>query len=136
MENSLFKRKILKGTIVDGQMQWSRDKAELATLLHQVGQTRQGRGFFLGNWRTFVLFQIVKNLIFEFFKLEQDYSIQIKDLKARLDQAQVTNKQMQDYVNFLKNSYISYFNENTFQSFEQHGAHTLFENNNLFWHWR
>jgi len=42
----------------------------------------------------------------------------VKDLKARLDQATLTNKQMQDYVNFLKNSYINYFNDNTFDSYE------------------
>lgn len=46
----------------------------------------------------------------------------MKDLKARLEQAQASNKQMQDYVNFLKNSYMSYFNENTFDNFEYGGS--------------
>ncbi len=57
--------------------------------------------------------------------------MQIKDLKARLDQAQITNKQMQDYVNFLKNSYISYFNENTLNTFEN-SSNLIGSQNNLF----
>lgn len=61
----------------------------------------------------------------------QDYVMQIKDLKARLDQAQTTNKQMQDYVNFLKNSYISYFNENTLHSFES-SSNLIGSQNHLF----
>ena len=61
----------------------------------------------------------------------QDYIMQIKDLKARLDQAQITNKQMQDYVNFLKNSYISYFNENTLNTFEN-STNLIGSKNNLF----
>ena len=57
--------------------------------------------------------------------------MQIKDLKARLDQAQITNKQMQDYVNFLKNSYISYFNENTLNTFEN-SSNLIGSQNNFF----
>ena len=48
----------------------------------------------------------------------EDYKMQIKDLKARLDQTQISNKQMSEYVNFLKNSYIQYFNENVLRGFE------------------
>ena len=62
---------------------------------------------------------------------QQDYVMQINVLKARLDQAQITNKQMQDYVNFLKNSYISYFNENTLHSFES-SSNLIGSQNNLF----
>jgi len=35
------------------------------------------------------------------------------DLKDKLDQSYATNKSMQNYVNFLKNSYSSMFNDNT-----------------------
>lgn len=45
--------------------------------------------------------------------MAHDYLNQIRDLKAKLEQAQLTNKQMQEYVNFLKNSYITYFNDQT-----------------------
>lgn len=54
--------------------------------------------------------------------MAQDYLTQIKDLKAKLEQTQLTNKQMQEYVNFLKNSYITYFNESTLSSFESGGS--------------
>jgi len=47
---------------------------------------------------------------------------QIKDLKARLEQTQATNKQMQEYVNFLKNSYVAYFNENSLHAFDNGAA--------------
>lgn len=36
---------------------------------------------------------------------------QIRDLKTQLDQAIFKNKQMQEYVNFIKNSYLTYFND-------------------------
>lgn len=48
----------------------------------------------------------------------EDYKMQVKDLKARLDQTHISNKQMSDYVNFLKNSYIQYFNESFLPGFE------------------
>ena len=67
-------------------------------------------------------------------ELASDYMIQIKDLKARLEQATATNKQMQDYVNFLKNSYMSYFNDNSLDSYD-FGSSNLYGlkgQNNLF----
>ncbi|CAF0887111.1 unnamed protein product [Brachionus calyciflorus] len=51
-------------------------------------------------------------------EMSQDYLSQIRDLKSKLEQTQQTNRQMQEYVNFLKNSYISYFNDNTLHSFD------------------
>lgn len=48
----------------------------------------------------------------------QEYQTQVRDLRYKLEQTQQANKQMQEYVNFLKNSYITYFNDNTLQSFD------------------
>ncbi len=45
-------------------------------------------------------------------KVDYRYKSQIKDLKDRLEQATATNKSMQNYVNFLKNSYSTVFNDN------------------------
>lgn len=56
--------------------------------------------------------------------MAHDYITQIRDLKAKLEQMQVTYKQMQEYVNFLKNSYISYFNDQTLNTFDAGAAST------------
>lgn len=48
----------------------------------------------------------------------QEYQTQIRDLRYKLEQTQQANKQMQEYVHFLKNSYITYFNDNTLQNFD------------------
>ena len=45
----------------------------------------------------------------------QELKTQIKDLKSRLDISLDTNKRMQDYVNYLKNYYLTYFSDATLQ---------------------
>jgi hypothetical protein len=46
-------------------------------------------------------------------KEEADYRCQsqLKDLKDKLEQSYATNNSMQNYVNFLKNSYNTVFND-------------------------
>lgn len=45
----------------------------------------------------------------------QELKTQIKDLKSRLDISLDTNKRMQDYVNYLKNYYLTYFSDTSLQ---------------------
>ncbi len=52
-------------------------------------------------------------------------------MKAKLEQTQVANKQMQDYVNFLKNTYVTYFNENSLQNFDNSSSNFYTSQNNL-----
>lgn len=64
--------------------------------------------------------------------LVQEYQNQIRDLKSRLEQLQLTNKQMQEYVSFLKNSYVTYFNDNTLHSFESGSSNFIGSQNNFY----
>ena len=42
-------------------------------------------------------------------EINRDYLAQMRDLKERLEQTQVANKQMQEYIAFLKKTYSGYF---------------------------
>ena len=64
--------------------------------------------------------------------LSSDYQAQIKDLKTRLEQVQLTNKQMQEYVNFLKNSYVTYFNDGSLNSFDSLSSTNYLNSQNNF----
>ena len=44
-------------------------------------------------------------------KNERKSQSKIRDLQERLDQSQATRKSLENYVNFLKSSYSSIFNE-------------------------
>lgn len=57
-------------------------------------------------------------LIIRFFKMAHEYLNQIRDLNAKYEQVLATNKQMQEYINFMKNSYMSYFNDQPISSYD------------------
>lgn len=50
-------------------------------------------------------------LNFNNFKMAHEYLNRIRDLETRLEQETSKNRQMQEYVNFLKNTYLSYFDD-------------------------
>lgn len=45
------------------------------------------------------------------FQLERKFNSQVYDLKDRLEQSHSTNRSMQNYVSFLKNSYANVFGD-------------------------
>lgn len=45
--------------------------------------------------------------------MAHDYLNKIRDLEVNLEQEKGKNKQMQEYVNFLKNTYMSYFGDSS-----------------------
>ena len=46
-----------------------------------------------------------------FFQSERKFNSRLYDLKDRLEQAHCTNRSMQNYVQFLKNSYANVFGD-------------------------
>ena len=50
--------------------------------------------------------------------MAHEYLNQIRDLNAKYEQVLATNKQMQEYINFMKNSYMSYFNDQPISSYD------------------
>lgn len=46
-------------------------------------------------------------------KVERKFNSKLYDLKDRLEQSHSTNRSMQNYIQFLKNSYANAFNDST-----------------------
>jgi outer dense fiber protein 2 len=88
--------------ILDLESQLSQTRAEIARVKREKEE--------VGSISSYCIDQHISNDA-DLFQAERKFNSRLYDLKDRLDQSHSTNRSMQNYVQFLKNSYANVFSD-------------------------
>lgn len=107
-ERAVSKERVTQSKIVDLETQLSRIKTELNQLQRakeEVGEISPFVNFFE------IFLSNSSKHPWTFLQAERRYQSRLQDFKDRLEQSDSTNRSLQNYVQFLKSSYVNVFGD-------------------------